>query len=234
METSSSPGQSMAPSNSLPQVMRRHPLLFFYLMTYAFAWLAWLPLILSQGGRPLSPLHRTLIIVLITDLTLFVPTLSAFIMTNITEGKSGIGRLRRRYVLWRVGFWWYLFVLIGFPALILLSMLVLPGAIPAFRAPDPGFGDRVPRELRLDFHFGWPTRRGTGMAWLCAPTLATAFWPSGGNPHLRRTVGPLAPPFVPDPRIQWSRNEFRRHQHSFHRVRHRYHSIGGHRHLGLQ
>ena len=139
METSGNPGQSMAASNRLSQVMRRHPLFFFYLMTYAFAWLAWLPLILSQEGRPLSPLHRTLIIVIIADLSLFVPTLSAFIMTNITEGKSGNGRLRRRYVLWRVGFWWYLFVLIGFPALILLSILVLPGAIAAFRAPAPGF-----------------------------------------------------------------------------------------------
>ena len=139
METSSSPDQSMAHSNRLSQVMRRHPLFFFYLMTYAFAWLAWLPLILSQEGRPLSPLHRTLIVVLISDLTLFVPTLSAFIMTNLTEGKSGNGRLRRRYVLWHVGFWWYLFVLIGFPALIVLSILVLPGAIAVFRAPAPGF-----------------------------------------------------------------------------------------------
>lgn len=60
-------------------------------------------------------------------------------MTNITEGKSGNSRLRRRYALWRVGFWWYLFVLIGSPALILLSILVLPGAIAAFRAPTPGF-----------------------------------------------------------------------------------------------
>ncbi len=42
-------------------------------------------------------------------------------------------------MLGRVGFPWYLFVLIGFPALILLSLLVLPGAIAAFRAPAPGF-----------------------------------------------------------------------------------------------
>jgi hypothetical protein len=80
METSSSPGQSMAASRSLSQVMRRYPLFFFYLMTYAFAWLAWLPLILSQEGRPLSPLHGTLIIDIIAYLSLFVPTLSAFIM----------------------------------------------------------------------------------------------------------------------------------------------------------
>ena len=80
METSSSPGQSMAASHSLSQVMRRHPLFFFYLMAYAFAWLAWLPLILSQEGRPLSSFHMSHIIVFITDLALVVPMLSAFIM----------------------------------------------------------------------------------------------------------------------------------------------------------
>jgi membrane protease YdiL (CAAX protease family) len=143
MKTSNSPGQSMAPANRLSQVMRRHPLFFFYLMAYAFSWLAWLPLVLSQEGRPLSSFHTTLIWVIIvtisSTLAAFGPTLSAFIMTGITEGKSGIGCLLRRYVLWRVGFQWYLFVLIGIPALILLSILVLPGAIAAFRAPAPGF-----------------------------------------------------------------------------------------------
>jgi hypothetical protein len=82
METSSSPGQSMAASHSLSQVMRRHPLF----LAYAFAWL---PLILSQEGRPLSSFHMSHIIVFITDLALVVPMLSAFIMTNFIEGKSG-------------------------------------------------------------------------------------------------------------------------------------------------
>ena len=140
METSHSHGQSLALSHSLAQVMQRHPLFFFYLMAYAFAWPAWLVPVLAQKGRPLWPIHMTLITMIIADLAPFVgPTFSAFIMTGITEGKSGIGRLRRRYVLGRVGFPWYLFVLIGFPALILLSLLVLPGAIAAFRAPAPGF-----------------------------------------------------------------------------------------------
>lgn len=130
----------METPNPLAQVMRRHPLFFFYLMAYSFAWLAWLPHVLSQKGWPLEPLHLTPIADLLVPLGPFVgPTLSAFIMTGVTEGEAGIGRLWHRYVLWHVGFLWYLFVLIGIPALTLLSILVLPGAIAAFRAPAPGF-----------------------------------------------------------------------------------------------
>jgi len=120
--------------------MRRHPLFFFYLMAYAFTWLVLLPYVLSQKGRPLAPFHLTIIAGLLFVLSPFVgPTLSAFIMTGVTEGKAGIGRLWRRYVLWRVGFQWYLFVLIGVPALVLLSFLAWPGIIPAIRTPSPSF-----------------------------------------------------------------------------------------------
>ena len=67
------------------------------------------------------------------------PTLSALLMTAILEGKPGIGRLLRRYVIWRVGLRWYLVVLLGIPALILLSALTVPGALATFRAPAPHF-----------------------------------------------------------------------------------------------
>jgi uncharacterized protein len=130
----------MHTSHRLAQVMRHHPLFFFYLMAYVFAWLVWLPHVLSQKGWPLESFHLTPIADLLVPLGSFVgPTLSAFIMTGVTEGKAGIGRLWHRYVLWRVGFLWYLFVLIGIPTLSLLSIFVLPGAIAAFRAPAPSF-----------------------------------------------------------------------------------------------
>ncbi len=57
------------------------------------------------------------------------PTLSAFIMTAVTEGKTGVGRLLRRYVLWRVGLSWYLLVLVGIPLLLMLVILALPGGV---------------------------------------------------------------------------------------------------------
>lgn len=57
----------------------------------------------------------------------FGPTLAAFVMTGIAEGKPGVHRLIRRIVDWHVGIQWYLFVLIGIPAIMTLGTIVLPG-----------------------------------------------------------------------------------------------------------
>ena len=60
------------------------------------------------------------------------PFLAAFIMMGVTEGREGIGRLLRRFVLWRVGLRWYLFALIGIPATQVLGVIVLTRTLPSF------------------------------------------------------------------------------------------------------
>jgi uncharacterized protein len=117
MSISTMPGQTTAQSNRL---LRHHPLFFYFLIAYAITWsIGLLFLVLLH-----LPLHLWLLLPMIAG-----PTVSAFIMTAVTEGKAGVGRLLRRYVLWRVDLPWYLIVLIGIPALLLLSILVLPGGM---------------------------------------------------------------------------------------------------------
>ena len=38
MELSNTRGQATSPSNRLVQMMRRHPLVFFFLMAFSFTW----------------------------------------------------------------------------------------------------------------------------------------------------------------------------------------------------
>jgi uncharacterized protein len=38
----------------------------------------------------------------------------------------------RRFVLWRVGFGWYLFVFVGIPVIAVLSVVVIPGVVGSF------------------------------------------------------------------------------------------------------
>ena len=52
-------------------------------------------------------------------MTFVEPTLAAFLMTAVTQGRVGMLHLLRRYVLWRAGLPWYLFVLLGVPVLLL-------------------------------------------------------------------------------------------------------------------
>jgi membrane protease YdiL (CAAX protease family) len=64
------------------------------------------------------------------------PFLAAFVMTGATGGREGVGRLLRRFVLWRVGFRWYLFALVGVPMIVVLSVLVMPGVLESFQGLD--------------------------------------------------------------------------------------------------
>ena len=128
------PVQPAAPHRGIKALLARHPLVSYFGMAYAISWLTWMPLVLSENGGagvlsyswPLGLYSHVAIA------TFAGPFLSAFVMTSVTEGREGVSRLLRRMVLWRVGFRWYLFVLLGVPALFVLSMIVLPGGLGSF------------------------------------------------------------------------------------------------------
>src|SRR5262249_19287159 len=125
---------SLPPTNRLVQEMRQHPLVFFYLMAFGWSWAVdvFFLLIFHQPAGSVAQALRVIVPGLIG-----APTLPALIMTALSEGRAGIDRLLHRCVLWRISLRWYLFVLVGFPSLLLLSFLLPPGAISATREPPP-------------------------------------------------------------------------------------------------
>jgi uncharacterized protein len=110
-------------------------------MAYAFSWIVWSPWVLGEDGAGLLPIDisRTASGYLNAAAILAGPTLAAFIMTAITEGRAGIGRLLRRIVLWRVGLRWYLVALVGIPVVMALGTLILPGGLASLRSLGPGY-----------------------------------------------------------------------------------------------
>jgi membrane protease YdiL (CAAX protease family) len=133
MELSHTRGIAPVPSNRLVQIMRQHPLVCYFLIAFGLTWayelLVFGVLHISFSSSVLWPLL----------LTLVGPTLAAFLMTAVTQGRVGILQLLRRYVLWRVGIRWYLLVLLGVPAMFLLPYLIQSGAFSAFRMPGLAF-----------------------------------------------------------------------------------------------
>jgi membrane protease YdiL (CAAX protease family) len=91
MEISKLSGQSTAASRSLRQLMKQHPLFFFFLMSYAFSWIILVPYVLSVWG--------------------------------ILRGDFSLQ--------------WYLFILLGIPALILLGIIIQPGMLGSFQGITP-------------------------------------------------------------------------------------------------
>jgi membrane protease YdiL (CAAX protease family) len=169
-----------APVSPLRGLLIRHPLVSFFTLAYALTWLAWSPWYLSESGVGLLPYDAEGISDYLNTVALITgPTLSAFIMTGATEGREGVGRLLRRIVLWRVGFGWYLFVLAGIPAIIVLSTVVLPGALASFQA------SAVPSTLFL-YAVAGPVFLFAG-----GPVFEEIGWRGFALPRLQRLYGPL-------------------------------------------
>jgi uncharacterized protein len=80
----------------------KHPLLFFFLLSYAISWSIWSPLLLAKQGmisyQPPQYLHL---------LGSLGPALAALIMTRICSGSVGLRDLWRRMFAWRVVPKWY-------------------------------------------------------------------------------------------------------------------------------
>src|SRR5215210_5429166 len=91
-------------------LVRRHPLITFFVLAYALTWSAW-PM-WASGLYPIAPVFS------------FAPFLAALVVLAITNGKSGIGGLLRRMVCWRVGLRWYAVALL-LPAGITVAAVVI-------------------------------------------------------------------------------------------------------------
>src|SRR6266487_2469131 len=128
--TTTSPSATPSP---LKRLIIRHPLVAFFVLAFAGAWITILPLLLSRSGFGLLPLTLP-VHDLIPGLPLFTtigafagPTLAAFIVTAATSGKAGLRQLLRQIVQWRLGVGWYLLALLGYPLLYVGSGIITLG-----------------------------------------------------------------------------------------------------------
>jgi uncharacterized protein len=159
-------------------LLARHPLVFYFIIAYAGSWLIWLPLALSEDGSGLLPFSSPLLLAWFGFAAFLGPFLSGFVMTGATEGRAGVGRLLRRFVLWRVGLGWYLFVLLGAPSILALAAVLLPGALGSFE----GLAPLAPLPLVILFVF---------VFFLGGPLAEEPGWRGFALPRLQRLYGPL-------------------------------------------
>jgi len=105
----------------------------FFFMAYLVSWLCWTPYVLSRDG--LDVLHFAVPrmfgdsqLIGILPGGYLGPLTSAFLVTALAEGREGLRRWRRRLFRWRVPLRWYLFALLGVPALLMVGTSAVPGA----------------------------------------------------------------------------------------------------------
>jgi len=173
MNTSPESSQSTSTSRKLQQWMRQHPLFSYFFMAYAFTWIILIPYVLSEWGI----LPKTSFYNIFYILHTFGPAVSAYIMIRITEGKEGWLGVRNRIKQVRAGWQWYVFILLGIPALILLGILVLPGAAASFQGLPQYFLVRYPFLFILIFFGGGPLGEEIGWRGFALPRMQSSYGP---------------------------------------------------------
>jgi len=114
----------------------------FYLLAFAISWLIELPL--AAASRGLLHLQLPGIVAFLSPLA---PMLAALIVSVGEGGIAEAGRLLRRLLWWRVGLWWWVAVLLGFPALALVAI----GLTSLATAHGPDFSDNFIRSALPQF-----------------------------------------------------------------------------------
>jgi uncharacterized protein len=93
-------------------LIKRNPLVSYFILAYAFAWILVLLAVKVSMG--------------FAFLALFGPAVAALIVTRVTEGRAGVKRLLAKVVQWRVGWAWYI-VAIGLPFVLAVVVWWLAG-----------------------------------------------------------------------------------------------------------
>jgi membrane protease YdiL (CAAX protease family) len=113
-------------------LLARRPLAAFFALAYAGSWIVWLPLVLAGNNLLLAPSAIPPgLAFLLTVLAPFAgPTLAAFVITAVVEGRAGLRVLLGRYAQWRFGLWWYAAAL-GLAPIALLAAVAVRYGLPA-------------------------------------------------------------------------------------------------------
>jgi uncharacterized protein len=162
------------------ELIRRHPLIAYFALAYTGSWLVWAFYVLSLDGVRLLPFQAPASFLVIIGLGTFTgPALAAFVVTALTEGRSGVDRLIARIRQWRVGLAWYLFAFLGLPAIETLGTLATPGVLASFTPID-----WLPELMSAAVFFVYP-------ALLAGPLGEEIGWRGFALPRLQQLHGPV-------------------------------------------
>jgi membrane protease YdiL (CAAX protease family) len=96
----------------LSSVVKRHPLITFFVLAYALAWILESPLVLL--GDSLTHTQGLILVILASN----VPSVLGIVLTAMLLGRGALRKLLGRLLPWRVNPIWYLVVFLGPVALV--------------------------------------------------------------------------------------------------------------------
>jgi uncharacterized protein len=88
-------------------LVRRHPLITFFVLAYALTWILESPLVFLRDTVTTT---QSLFLVMLAS---NVPSVLAIVLTAIVLGRGALRKLLGRLLIWRVNPFWYLVVVLG-------------------------------------------------------------------------------------------------------------------------
>ena len=118
--------------------IRKHPLVSFVLINYMISWIFIYPsfqLILNaeEGTFPL--------LASIGIIGVFGPSIAAIIVKKITHGNSGVKRLLKKLLIWKVQLKWYLFIFLI--PIVLYALSVMSTALFGYQFEEINFKEGI-------------------------------------------------------------------------------------------
>ncbi len=137
-------------------LIRRHPLIAFFVLAYALSWIIESPLVFLRDS--VTDTQRLVLVILASN----IPSALAIVLTAIVLGRGALRKLLGRLLIWRVDPRWYLVVVLG-PA-------ALAGGIVVFNASlgGPAININVPllaAVITLAFHIFPGSALGEEIGW---------------------------------------------------------------------
>src|SRR5215213_630948 len=96
----------------LSSVVKRHPLITFFVLAYALSWSIESPIVFL--GDSVSDAQSLVLVALASN----IPSLLGIVLTGVVLGRGGLRKLLGRLLPWRVNPLWYLVVFLGPAALV--------------------------------------------------------------------------------------------------------------------
>jgi uncharacterized protein len=101
--------------------VRKHPVTWFYILAFGISWLGMISIVLS--ARAITPFDSPYF-QLLSIFYVIGPAFAAVIVSQVFEGKAGIGDLLNGLLRWRVGLVWYVIAGLGPVGLLTLAQVV--------------------------------------------------------------------------------------------------------------
>ncbi|MDL5156186.1 CPBP family intramembrane glutamic endopeptidase [Actinomycetospora termitidis] len=171
---SSTPEERRSPALEL---LRRRPLVSFFVLSYAVTWLLWSPVVIL--GLPVFEPSTAAPNPAVLPAIAIGVTGTAVFMIWVTEGRDGLRRYRERLLTWRVGIGWWAVAILALPVggMIVATLL---GASDTLLALTPAALVSYPLAYLAHFVFG-PLFEESGWRGFALPRMQYRLGPARGT-----------------------------------------------------